>query len=337
MLTADARFEGWTTTSWMRFLSLWKPRAEGVLDSTRPRGGVVLLREGERVLKVLHTRKGRIRPDVVTELLAGRPLDDLPLAELVREQEGSWGLVMHRGALDDVMEEFGARARQEHDLTDQSLLLVELIRNKLVDRQIVFWPQRLEGFPVPTPAMVRKSMDSICKDAECIILGLFENGELWTSALLHRRGIAFDVVAGPEDIRRQMGIISGDFRRDARYMVNAAEELYGPLSFGCFADVGDFRSLQIDPNPGAWSSAVALRKIILSPAPTAVGLALGVDAVRLAAENLRSLTERVDRFGLLPPLMQALRSKASQALGDRDLVEVLGFSPLDVLRVLIRR
>jgi hypothetical protein len=361
LLTADVRFEGWTTETWIRFLSLWKPRAEGDKEAQRPRGGVLVVHDGPQVLKVLHTKKGRLDPSLVElreserravaaegtaqESAASAGSAEQPsrkvwtcdLEALVREAQGSWGLSIQRGALEEAMELFGERARRHHDLTDQTLMLVEIIRQKMVAGDVVFWPQRLEGIPVPAAPVVRRAIDSVCADGHCVVLGLFENEDLWCATAMRRRGEAFDLVAGPEDIRLRMGIISGDFRRDVRYLVDAAKELYGPLSLGCFAEVSEFRALQVDPSPGAWSRAVALRKIVLSPAPTAVGIALGVDTARLAANRLKSLSERIDRFGLLPPLLESLRARASATLGDADLTDILGFSPLEVLRLLLRR
>ena len=62
MLTADVRFEGWTTETWTRFLDLWKPRATPDREATRPRGGVIAIHEDGRLRKLMHTRTGRLDP-----------------------------------------------------------------------------------------------------------------------------------------------------------------------------------------------------------------------------------------------------------------------------------
>ena len=61
MLTRDARFEGWTTEAWIRFLRLWQPRGE---RETTPSGGggIVVVHEGGQILKLLHTHQGRLDP-----------------------------------------------------------------------------------------------------------------------------------------------------------------------------------------------------------------------------------------------------------------------------------
>jgi hypothetical protein len=328
VLTADVRFEGWTTETWTRFLHLWKPRAAPEREATRPRGGVIALYDETRVRKLLHTRKGRLDPNIRWPA---------PLAEIVPEHEGSWGLSAQIGTLDDVMEEFGARTRRHDDLLAQSLKLITIFREKIVAGEMEFWPQRLSGVPVPTEVMVRRSFDTVCEDGKAILLALFKDGELYTCLCARRRGFGFDLIAGAEDLRLEMGLVSGDWRRDARYLARAAEKLYAPLSFGCFAEFDRFRELQVDPEPGAWGRAVAVRDIMVSPTPAAVGIALGIDGARYAVEGLRTFTNRVDKFGLLDPLLAGMRKRVSTVLGDQDLSLVLGFSPMDVLRLLLRR
>src|SRR5580698_5308933 len=65
MLTPDVRFEGWTTQDGIRFLRLWQPRATPDREPTRPRGGVIVVHEDGQVLKLLHTRHGRLDPHSV--------------------------------------------------------------------------------------------------------------------------------------------------------------------------------------------------------------------------------------------------------------------------------
>ena len=62
VLTPDVRFEGWTTQDWIRFTRLWQPRATPDREPTRPRGGVIVVHEDGQVLKLLHTKHGRLDP-----------------------------------------------------------------------------------------------------------------------------------------------------------------------------------------------------------------------------------------------------------------------------------
>jgi hypothetical protein len=184
--------------------------------------------------------------------------------------------------------------------------------------------------------MVHRTLDALCGDGKALVLGLFDPSGLWTCFVARRRGRGFDVIAGPDELRPALGLLSGDWRRDYRHLARAVEERYAPLGFGCFAELATFRGLQTDSRPGAWSRAVAVRDVLIAPMPVAVGVGLGVDGVRYAMQSLRVLTERVVPVALLGPVAAAARSRVAKATG-KDIGAMLGFDPLAVLRALLER
>jgi hypothetical protein len=344
MLTRDARFEGWTTEDWSRFLSLWKPRAAPEREPTRARGGLVVIHDGGRVRKMLHTHKGRIEPGTPWPPPAPEngsvprgASPAAPLELLAKEHHASWALSAHLGALDEVMERFGARARRDDDLTAQSLLVVGIVREMIAEGAIASWPVRLRGVRPPTEAMVHRALDAMCSDGRAVALGLFKDEELWTAFVARRRGNGFDVIAGPDELRSAMGLLSGDWRRDYRHLVHAVEERYAPLSLGCFAEVAAIRALQVDSRPGAWARAVAVRDVILSPVPMAIGVALGFDGTRYALDKTKAVTARIDPFGFVDPLVRSVRSRLGERPGGKGVSSALGFDPLAALRALLQR
>jgi hypothetical protein len=344
VLTHDVRFEGWTTEDWLRFLRLWQPRAAPEREPTRPRGGVVVVHEDGEVLKLLHTRLGRLEPAAsapppsqagarAIALSAGHPS---ALGPLAHAHHASWALSMRLGALDEVMERLGARVRRGDDLTAQSLLLVSIVRDMIAEGHIASWPQRLRGIPVPTPQVVRRTLDALCPDGRAIALGLFDAEGLWTAFVARRRGPAFDVLAGPDELRPALGLLSGDWRRDYRHLARTVEDRYAPLGFGCFAELATFRALQTDGRAGAWSRAVAVRDVVIAPMPTAVGVALGYDGARVALEGLKVLTGRITPFAAIGPMLEAARARVARTTG-KDVGALLGFNPLAALRALLQR
>ena len=328
MLTPDVRFEGWTTETWTRFLHLWKPRASADREATRPRGGIIAIHEGGRLRKLLHTRAGRLDP---------RGPWPVPLADLAEKHHASWALAAESGSLEEMMERLGARLRRSDDLTAQTLLIVTIAREMMQEGAIERWPMRLHGVPQPTEAMVVRAIDSICPDGHAMVLGVFRHGDLWTAGVARRRGAAFDVLAGPEDVRLRMGLISGDWRRDYLHVSRAVEEQYAPVAMGCFAEVDRFRDLQVDARPGAWGRATVVRDVILSPMPVGIRLALGADGARLAFESFRAIAGQSSTLRRLEPLMAHARKRLGDAVGDRDVSSTLGFDPLAALRALLRR
>jgi hypothetical protein len=344
LLTHDVRFEGWTTDDWVRFLHLWQPRATPEREPTRPRGGVVIVHEDGEILKLLHTRQGRLDPmssgppsgdagERAIALHAGHPS---ALGPLARAHHASWALGMRLGALDEVMERLGARVRRGDDLTAQSLLLVTIVRDMISEGAIALWPQRLRGVPIPTPQVARRTLDALCGDGKAIALGLFDSDGLWTAFVARRRGPAFDVIAGPDELRPALGLLSGDWRRDYRHLARAVEERYAPLGFGCFAELATFRALQTDGRPGAWTRAVAVRDLVIAPMPAAVGVAIGFDGARYAMQALKVLTGRIVPLAAIGPMIDAARARVAERTG-KDVGALLGFDPLAALRALLQR
>jgi hypothetical protein len=344
LLTNDVRFEGWTTEDWIRFLRLWQPRATPDREATRPRGGVIVVHEDGEILKLLHTQKGRLDPtagllppgEADARALALRAGHASALGPLAEAHHASWALSLRLGALDEVMERLGARLRRGEDLTAQSLLLVGIVRDMIAEGAIASWPQRLRGIPTPTPQVVRRTLDALCADGSSVTLGLFDSEGLWTAFVARRRGPAFDVLAGPDELRPALGLLSGDWRRDYRHLARAVEDRYGPLGFGCFAELSTFRSLQTDGRPGAWSRAVAVRDVVIAPMPAAVGVALGFDSARYAMQGLKVLTARLPPFVAIAPMLDAARSRLADRTG-KDVGGLLGFDPLAALRALLQR
>jgi hypothetical protein len=329
VLAPDVRFEGFNATDWTRVLSLFQPRrASGAeRDPDRPRGLVVAVHSRGRLWKLVHTKVGRLRLDDAQR--------DWPLSaeELGRRNVASWAISIEAGALERVMNRFGARARRGDDLVVHLVTLAELVQAEVLAGHIEVWPNRLRGVPVPAPSVVRGTLDSVCPVGRAMVVGLFEHGELWTCIALRRGRDGVNLVLGPEEIRADMGLLSGDWRRDYRHLAHAIEDRLGPIAFGCYAEVETLRKLEVDPSPGAWARAAALRDLILSPLPAPLAIPLGVDATLFAVHAMRAIAERVDPLGIVSPSVDLVREIARDYAG----VNVLGFHPLELLRRLLER
>lgn len=330
MLSADVRFEGFTATDWTRVLSLFRPRrpAGELRDPSRARGGVVAVHVAGKLIKLVHTEVGRLRLDEAQRLF---PCSSEALAHA---HHASWALVLEQGTLETIMERFAERTRRGDDVTAQAITLALSAREELAAGRIDLWPFRLRGVPVPSPSMVRSSLDSVCPVGRTMVVGLFEAGELWTSIALRRGAGGVNLILGPDEVRSDMGLLAGDWRRDYRHLARAIEDRCGEIAFGCYAEVTTIRKLEVDPNPGAWARAAALRDVILSPLPAPLAIPLGVDAGRAAWNALRVVAERMDPVGVVAPAMAALRDLTT---GDRDVKDVFGFHPLELLRKLLSR
>ena len=76
-------------------------------------------------------------------------------------------------------------------------------------------------------------------------------GELWTSIAIERRKAASAASSVPTSCAGDLSFLSGDFRRDYRYVLAAAEDAIGPVAFGCFSELSIFGELQSASARGA--------------------------------------------------------------------------------------
>jgi hypothetical protein len=293
---------------------------------------VIALSTGQRLRKLVSTERGRLDPKE-------QPWPE-PLADLAERHAARWAAEIHTGALDELMERFAERLRREHDTLTQIILLVDVFRELEAEGKISVHPYRPSSWPVPREKTVLRALDALCPNDKSMLLGVFDQGEVFTSILARRKGSGFDLILGPDRLRSEMGLISGDWRRDYRHLTRAAESHAGELAIGCFGELETLKQLVDSPAPGAWAAAVASRDVILSPAVPAIAIPLGLDVGRAALVAVRGLAERVGQSGWLgpdSPLGPALGRLRELTGTERDLTELFGFDPIAILKKLLSR
>jgi hypothetical protein len=287
---------------------------------------------GQRVKKVLVTELGRIDP-------ALQPWPE-PLADVAERYRARWALELKAGALDELMERFADRLRRDQDALGQIVLLVGILRELEAEGKIRVWPWRLSSWPVPHERVLTRALDALCPDGKAMLLGVYEQGELYTAIVARRSGSGFDLILGPDRLRSEMGLVSGDWRRDYRHLVRAAEARAAPLAIGCFGELETLRGLLSSPRPGAWAGAIAARDVVLSPAVPAVAIPLGLDVGRAAIVAVRGLAERLGAGAWLSsdgPLAPALNRVREIAGVDKDVRQLLGFDPILLISKIFSR
>ena len=293
-----------------------------------PSGGILAVREGQRLLKVSSTVKGRLPFPASGHATA---------KDLAVEHSGAFAIVLSTIALEQFGDRFARRLTRGQSFHAQIEAFVEAMRELEREGEVELWPSPCAEWPIPTERAFASALDLVCPDGKVLVLGAFDEGELFTALCLRRRGPAFDAVMGPDRVRRDMGLLSGDFSRDYRYLSAAVEARLGPLAVGCYGELTTFRALSRDTQPGAWASAVATRDIVLTPVTAGLAVPLGVDAGRAALGLAKELVGRLGFLGAVraPSAFGALglgpRLERAYALVEGDVRRYLGFDPWRVL------
>jgi len=345
VISPDLRFEGFDVESWTNLVALFSPGVvermenqpattdaptadkrdtDGALDL---RGAlVVVLGNGDRVLKSYHTSRGPI-----VDLTWGGPES---LAELCRTYGARRALTLREGVADEMAERLALRLQRGDDYATQWLAFSRIFREMEDAGQIYVYPRPLEKVPVPSAGTVNRALDIILPDDHSVVMTVWSKGRPFTTVALSRRDGCIDRVVGPDLITRWVGPLGGDFRRDHRVIVDAVSGALAPVHLGVFAELSTLEGLLRASGPGAWAQAVAVRDVIIYPTPPYAAVALGADAVRGVATETRRLLGGVDFFQAFSPLTDLVRSRIAEVASVK---ATLGFDPLHALSAWLRR
>lgn len=296
VLSRDVRFEGWTVESWLRLVSLLETEPHAAPRDDDPRGALFVIHDGQRVLKVLHSRVGRLDP-----LAEQWPT---PLPVLAERHRASSVVAFHVGALEELAERWGARIARGDDVVAQAIIAAQVLRELALEGAFEAHPLNLRSLPVPSHAVVMRVLDALCPPGKVLLIGAFHDGDLHTAIAVRRGDVGIDTIVGPAELRPMMGHLSGDFRRDYRHLVAAAQQRLGPLSLGLFAEVETLQRLFHEGEPGAWARAIGIRDIVISPMNATALLPIAIDAIRGTVRAVRSIAERYDPTGQVAPLLE---------------------------------
>ncbi len=332
MFAPDLRFIGFTATEYGRLLESIRPPGEASRAEPGASGGIVLVTEGRQLIKLVHTELGRLEP---RDQSWPEALPDVSARTRTR-----WVLQMEFGALQALFERFGDELRPEHDYLAQLLLLLSLFRQYEAEGRIRLWPQALSQWPVPSQRAAQRALDAICPTGNALVFGVFQKGELYTAVAMRRMEQGFDRVIGPSLLAPKMGLLSGDWTRDYRHLLAAAQDLAGPVCLGCFAELATLQALAGSARPGAWAQAVAMREVILTPVVPVLAIPLGVDVGLAALQGVKALAERaksVDWVTAKGPLVGMLKRVQASKRPAASLKSILGFDPLSLLYKLVEK
>jgi hypothetical protein len=302
---------------------------EPVERASGPLGGVVAVTTSGKLRKLVSTREGRLD-------LAAHPWP-LELAALAARHDARWAVELTTGSLERFADRFAERLRPADTYLSQILELLLVLRELEASGGLRVWPWPVAEWPIPTERACVRALDALCPTGRVALLGVFARGELYTAVAARRGPRGIDAILGPDELRSTMGLLSGDWQRDYRFLAEAAERRVGPVGLGCFGELYTFQSL-VNAPPGSWAQAVASREIVVTPVTPGVAIPLGLDAGRAVWAQVRGIAERLGGSNWLgaagrfaPTLERGL------PLFENDVKAWLGFDPLRLLSRLLSR
>lgn len=335
MIVHDTRIEGFDARSWHRLLTLLvpgaashPPQAWSADGRARGRGGVVLVQlaaSGDVATGAVHSARGALPLDAWSS-----PRE---LETFAQRHDARFAVALRPGALASLYERLGGRLTLDDDTWTTLWVLAGAARELLDERAMYLAPGLPPSVPLPPANALRAAWDRALPSGHGVLIALFDEGRLDTGLVAHREGAGLTFVHGPEVISRLCGPLRGDLEADHRTLRAACDAWAGPLSLGLYARTEVLRALLRNATPGAWTQAVARREVIFDPLPTWAGVAVGADAVRLFARNVREVATLMEAVA---PVAVAARAFASW-MAVTDLRSVMGFDPLDALSAVLRR
>ncbi len=259
-----------------RILRLALPR-----DSNRARSGLVVIRRGTDIVRVLKSPSGR---DI--EVGDGTHFDQAASVEdLAARHRARWVLSLSEMSLATLRDRLGEP--EPDTLLSQALKIYAALRDLAQTGELELWPWAGGWWPL-REGVLNVGLDAVCGDGHVAILASFDRGKLTTGIAARRSGDGVDAIWGTDRLRKILGHHSQDWRRDQRFLTLAVERELGPVSIGCFGETTTFSALRGAP-PGAWTAALATGDVHISPMPIATFVPVTVDLGRALLSTMDGL------------------------------------------------
>lgn len=313
MISEDFAFFGFDETSWDRLVSLV------VGDDDRPGVVVLVVNRAAVPVAAFHTAHGSIDP-------AGLPgPGDL---EALCDAAGARAcIVMRDRAMGDVAAYLCAPLDPSQDFATRVMRFVHVLRELGNGHWVRVWPNPFPDVLLAAAPAAKSATDLFLPDGHTVVLGIFEDGALWTGAVVRRNGGSIDVLAGPRAISQWAGPLGGAWERDHRVLTRAIERELGPVHLGLFMGRDTAERLFGGRQAGDWALCFASRRLVVHPLPASAATGLGVDVLRGAAQLAMQVLD-----GLEPEEIGGIAQGFWRGFTDgKGLEGLLGFSPAEVL------
>jgi hypothetical protein len=280
VISEDFAFFGFDEPSWDRLVSL-------VAEDNAPSGVLVVVvnRIGVPVAS-FHTTRGMLDPRSLPAP------GDLP--GLCAATEAMACIVMRDRTMGELSEDLAEPLGPDQDLASRGMRFAQVLRELGNGNWLRVWPNPFPDVLLAAAPSAKSTTDLLLPDGHSVVLGIFDDGQLWTGAVLRRQGGGFDAFAGPVAMAEWAGPLGGAWERDHRVIAEAVRQRLGEIHLGLFLERPTAERLFAAGPSGEWAKAYATRDLILHPMPPFAAAGLGLDVVRGAAKLAMQVVEGFD-------------------------------------------
>lgn len=280
MISEDFAFFGFDEASWDRLVSV-------VAGNNAPSGALVVVvnRVGVPVAS-FHTTRGMLDPKSLPAP------GDLP--GLCAATEAKACIVMRDRAMGDLSEYRAEPLDPDQDFPSRMMRFADVLRELGNGHWLRVWPNPFPDVLLAAAPAAKSATDLLLPEGHCVVLGIFDEGQLWTGAVLRRSGGRFDAFAGPVAMAEWAGPLGGAWERDHRVVSDAVRRQLGEIHLGLFLERPTAERLFAAGPSGEWAKAYATRELILHPMPPFAAAGLGLDVARGAAKLAMQVVQGID-------------------------------------------
>ena len=316
MISEDFAFFGFDEASWDRLVSLFL----GENGEERGRGVLVVVVDPDRMpVASFHTARGSLDPATLPPVAN--------LAALCDATGAGACIVMRERAMADIEEYLAEPLDPGQDFATRVMRFAHVLRELGNGNWLQIWPNPLPDLLLAVAPAAKPAIDLLLPDGHNVVLGVFEDGALWTGAVVRRNGGTLDVFAGPAAMSQWAGPLGGAWQRDHRVVTRAIERELGPIHIGLFMERSASRTLFTGRQAGEWAMAFATRELIVHPLPAYAAAGLGIDVLSGAAQYAIQALDEMDAEEIVT-IAQGFWRGLTDGKG---LEGLLGFSPTQAI------
>lgn len=271
MLSKDVVIQDLDQRGWANLISMVDRDTQyRILGEERkqkpPRTRIIIVHQGDRLLKAWHTNKGSI-----TEGFAWNPTMK---PEDIAKREGVDRVIMVKhGAIGEIYGKFQAKTRPDDDYVKQLFCIYEAIRTEIGEGLKFSRDVKLPAIGYDTARQLAKMF---VPENCTVVLYIFEGSTVWASAIA---GIDSDHSADmltSHDALVADGFGFFDWRRDYKNFLKAIAGRFRRPGIGIFVDVKSAARIMKSKTPmSAIAAAQKANDLILDPLPAKIKGILG--------------------------------------------------------------